>query len=88
MDRLGRRGQADPLVELPGGRGHGSKHVDAERKLWSIKTDSVLANGGKVSSTSVITPVDKNTITWQMKEQKVNGKEIPDTREVKMKRVK
>ncbi len=55
---------------------------------WNIKTDSVLANGSKVSSTSVITPVDKDTITWQMKDQKVNGKEIPDTQEVKMKRVK
>lgn len=55
---------------------------------WNIKTDSVLANGSKVSSTSVITPVDKDTITWQMKEQKVDGREIPDTKAVKMKRVK
>lgn len=55
---------------------------------WSIKTDSTLANGSKVTSTSVITLVDKDNITWQMKDQKVNGKEIPDTQEVKMTRMK
>jgi len=55
---------------------------------WSIKTDSILANGSKASSTSVITPVDADTITWKMKDQTVNGKEVPDTKEVKMKRVK
>ena len=55
---------------------------------WSIKTASTLANGSKVSSTSVITLVDKDNITWQMKDQKVDGKEMPDTREVKMSRMK
>jgi uncharacterized protein (TIGR02246 family) len=55
---------------------------------WNIKTESTLANGSKVSSTSVVTPVDADTITWQMKNQTVNGKEVPDTKEVKMKRVK
>jgi hypothetical protein len=55
---------------------------------WSVKTDSTLVNGSKVSSTSVITPLDADTITWQMKNQTVNGKEIPNSKEVKMKRVK
>lgn len=55
---------------------------------WNIKTDSVLANGSKVSSTSVVSLVDQDTITWQMKDQKVNGKEIPDTKAIKMKRTK
>jgi uncharacterized protein (TIGR02246 family) len=55
---------------------------------WNIKTESTLANGSKVSSTSVVTPVDADTITWQMKNQTVNGKEVPDTKAVKMKRVK
>lgn len=54
---------------------------------WTVNTDSVLASGAKVSSTSVITLVDQDTITWQMKDQKVNGKEVPDSGVVKMKRV-
>jgi len=57
-------------------------------KNWEIKTESVLANGHKVSSTSVITVVDEDTIAWQMKGQTVNGKKIADSKEVKMKRMK
>ena len=53
---------------------------------WTIKSETVLADGGKVSSTNIVTPVDANTITWQTKDQTVNGKAIPDTKEVKMKR--
>lgn len=57
-------------------------------KSWTVNTDSVLANGSKVNSTSVITLVDQNNITWQMKDQKMDGKEIPDSGVVKMKRVR
>lgn len=46
----------------------------------------MLADGAKVSSTNLVTPVDAGTFTWQSKEQKINGQPLPDTKEVKMKR--
>ena len=53
---------------------------------WTIKTNSTLADGSKVTATNIVTKVDANTITWQSKDQTVNGKPMPDTKEVKMKR--
>ncbi len=53
---------------------------------WLIKSESVLADGAKVTSTNVVTPVDAATFTWQSKEQKINGQALPDTREITMKR--
>src|SRR5262245_29829392 len=41
---------------------------------WVVKTESVLAGGKKVTSTNIITPVDDNTLTWQSRDQKMDGK--------------
>lgn len=53
---------------------------------WIVKTESVLADGGKVTSTNVITPVDAKTLSFQSRDQKVNGTALPDTKVMKMKR--
>jgi hypothetical protein len=53
---------------------------------WVLKTSSIVANGGKVTGTIIITRVDANTVAWQMKDQTLNDKPLPDTKEIKMKR--
>ena len=88
VDRLGCCRQADPLVDFQADGGTDQSTWTGNGNSWSIKTDWTLANGSKVSSTSVITLVDKDDVAWQMKDQKVDGKEMPDTREVKMSRMK
>jgi len=45
---------------------------------WTIKTNSTLADGSKVTATNIVTKVDANTITWQSKDQTVNGKSMPE----------
>ncbi|MEO5914306.1 MAG: SgcJ/EcaC family oxidoreductase [Luteolibacter sp.] len=70
--------------QADGGTGQSTWTKDGD--LWIIKTESILADGGKVSSTNIVTPVDADSITWQSKDQTVNGKSIPDTVVVKMKR--
>jgi uncharacterized protein (TIGR02246 family) len=55
-------------------------------KNWVVKANSTLSDGNKVSATHIITPVDDNTVTWQSKGQTLNGKLLPDTKEIKMKR--
>ncbi len=70
--------------QADGGTGHSVWTKDGNK--WVIKTESILADGGKVSSTNVVTPVDANSLTWQSKDQTVNGKAIPDSTVVKMKR--
>jgi uncharacterized protein (TIGR02246 family) len=53
---------------------------------WLIKSESVLADGAKITSTNIVTPVDASSFSWQSKEQKVNGQALPDTKEIIMKR--
>ncbi|MFO0787763.1 MAG: SgcJ/EcaC family oxidoreductase [Phycisphaerales bacterium] len=54
---------------------------------WTVKTNSTLQSGHKVSSTTTITRVDADTVTWQSKDQNVDGKPVADTPVVTMKRI-
>ncbi|HUO09408.1 MAG TPA: SgcJ/EcaC family oxidoreductase [Phycisphaerae bacterium] len=72
--------------ESDGGFGEGSWTKDG--KNWVIRTSSVLRSGSLMTSTTIVTRVDPDTITWQMKDQQLDGKAIPDSAVVKMKRVK
>jgi uncharacterized protein (TIGR02246 family) len=71
--------------QADGGFGESTWTKDGNK--WVVKTESVLADGSKVTSTSVAGSADGNTLTWQSKDQKLNGKPLPDTKEVKMKRI-
>lgn len=72
--------------ESDGGFGEGEWKKDGDR--WIIKMSSVLRSGSLMTATSIVTRVDANTITWQSTEQQVDGKALPDTPVVRMKRVK
>lgn len=54
---------------------------------WTVKTTSTLQSGHKASGTTTVTRVDPDTVTWQTKEQVVDGKAAPDTAVVTMKRI-
>ncbi len=72
--------------ESDGGFGEGSWTKEGEK--WVIRTSSVLRSGSLMTSTTIVTRVDPDTISWQMKDQQLDGKGIPDSAVVKMKRVK
>ena len=55
---------------------------------WYVKTHSVLRDGKKASATNVITVLDAHTISWQSTHRTLEGEALPDTKVVKMKRVK
>jgi uncharacterized protein (TIGR02246 family) len=69
-----------------GGFGEGSWARDGDK--FVIKSTAVLQDGRKMAATNVVTRVDANTITWQGKDRTLDGKPLPDMKEVKMKRVK
>ena len=58
------------------------------RQEWVVKTTSVLSDGKKATATYVLAPVDADTISFHATDRTVDGKKVPDTREVKMKRIK
>lgn len=54
---------------------------------WIIKSNVILPNGKKMAATNVVTRSGPDTITWQSKDRTLDGKALPDAKEIKMKRV-
>jgi uncharacterized protein (TIGR02246 family) len=69
-----------------GGFGEATWTRDGDR--WVIKSVLVLPDGKKVAATNIVTHVDADAITWQSKDRTVDGKPVPDIKEIKMKRAK
>jgi uncharacterized protein (TIGR02246 family) len=74
------------IFDATGGFGEGSWAQDG--KKWVVKTTSVLQDGKKAAATYVLTPVDADTTTLQARDRSEDGNRLPDTKEVKLKRVK
>ena len=53
-----------------------------------ITAAGVQADGGELTATNILTPVDKNAFTWQSIERTLDGKELPNIPPVKVTRVK
>jgi uncharacterized protein (TIGR02246 family) len=58
-----------------------------EGDQWIIKTNAILPNGKKLAATNIITRNGPDEITWQSKDRTLDGKALPDVKEIKMKRV-
>jgi uncharacterized protein (TIGR02246 family) len=68
-----------------GGFSEGAWSKDGNK--YTIKSVTTTPTGKKVAATNVVTMVDNDHLTWQSVKRSVDGKEIPDTEVVKMKRV-
>ena len=53
---------------------------------WTVRYTGVLADGGGLSSTHIVTPVDADHVTVQSKDRVRNGEKRPDLPEVKLTR--
>jgi uncharacterized protein (TIGR02246 family) len=74
------------IFDAAGGFGEGSWTKDGDK--WVIKTTSTLQDGKKATATYVVSAVDPDTVTLEAKDRTIEGKPIPDTKEIKLKRVK
>lgn len=72
--------------EPDGGFGDGQWTLQPDGS-WNVQTSSVLQSGHKATATTVVTRLDANTITYQAKNQTVDGKPVPDSAVVTMKRI-
>jgi uncharacterized protein (TIGR02246 family) len=64
----------------------GENTWSSEGDQWIIKTNAILPDGKKLAATNIITRSGPDTITWQSKDRTLDGKPLPDTAEIKMKR--
>jgi uncharacterized protein (TIGR02246 family) len=69
-----------------GGFGDGAWERDGKR--WVITANGVESDGSEVTATNILTPVDRDTFTWQSTERTVDGDDEPNGPPVKVKRVK
>jgi len=53
---------------------------------WTSKSSATLPDGTKATATNIITRVDADSITWEVKDRTLDGKPLPDIKAVKMKR--
>jgi hypothetical protein len=72
--------------ESDGGYAEGAWIPDGEK--WVNRVSAVTRTGSLMTSTTVVTRVDADTLTWQSKEQVMDGKSLPDSPVVTMKRAK
>jgi len=72
------------LFESSGGFGQGAWTKDGAK--WTIKVDTLLPDGKKATSTNAVTRVDADTLSWEVTERTLDGKQLPDIKGVKMKR--
>jgi uncharacterized protein (TIGR02246 family) len=72
--------------ESSGGFAEGTWSHDG--KTWTVKTSAVLSDGVKASATNVLTLIDANTISLSSKDRTLNGKAMPELKEVRLKRRK
>jgi uncharacterized protein (TIGR02246 family) len=74
------------IFDAAGGFGEGSWTQDGNK--WVVKTHSVLQDGKKATATFIVTYLDADTLSLQARDRSVGGQPIPDSPEVKLKRVK
>jgi uncharacterized protein (TIGR02246 family) len=74
------------VFDESGAFGEGSWTADGSH--WTAKTILVLPDGKKASATITLSRVDADTISLRSTERSVDGKSLPDTKEIKLTRVK
>jgi uncharacterized protein (TIGR02246 family) len=74
------------IFDESGGFGDGTWTHDGDK--WVCKSTHVRQDGKKATAAYVLTPVDADTLTLQARDRTEDGKQIPDTRVVKLKRGK
>jgi uncharacterized protein (TIGR02246 family) len=67
-----------------GSFGEGTWTREGDRLI--IKTQMILQDGRKIAATNIVTRINADTLGWQSRDRRVDGKELPDIKEIKMKR--
>jgi uncharacterized protein (TIGR02246 family) len=70
------------VFDTNGGFGEGTWSKRGES--WYVNSTLVLNTGEKATSINVLTPVDKNSFTWQATGREVGGVPLPETPKVKV----
>ncbi len=70
------------------GGGLGEATWSNEGKRWVLEATGVLPDGSELTATNIITPVDKDSFTWQSVARTADGTALPDVAPIRVTRVK
>jgi uncharacterized protein (TIGR02246 family) len=68
--------------------GFGEAIWSRDGKKWVLEAAGVLGDGGVMSATNILTPIDNNAFTWQSVNRSVGENDLPDVPPVRVTRVK
>jgi uncharacterized protein (TIGR02246 family) len=68
--------------------GFGDSVWARDGKRWLIEAAGVQSDGGELTATNILTPVDRDTFTWQSTQRVLDGEELADVPPVRVTRVK
>jgi uncharacterized protein (TIGR02246 family) len=74
------------MFDDDGGFGEGTWTRDGKR--WVIAATGVQADSGELTARNILTPVDRDTFSWQSTERTLDDEDLPNIPPVKVKRVK
>ena len=74
------------LFDDDGAFGDGAWTRDGKR--WVITANGVQADGSELTATNILTPIDKDSFSWQSIERTLDGEELPNIPPIKVTRVK
>jgi uncharacterized protein (TIGR02246 family) len=74
------------LFGSDGGFGEASWSPDGKR--WVLGATGVTADGGEMTATNILTPLDPDSFTWQSIDRTLNGEALPNIPPIKVTRVK
>jgi uncharacterized protein (TIGR02246 family) len=73
--------------DTSGNFGEGKWVKEGDNK-WVINSSMTLQSGKKVVATNILTRIDPDTVSWRSTGRSVDGEVFPDTKEIRMKRIK
>lgn len=74
------------LFDDDGGFGDGTWTRDGKR--WVISASGIQSDGGELTATNILTPVDKDSFTWQSTERTLDGESLLNVPPIRVTRVK
>jgi uncharacterized protein (TIGR02246 family) len=74
------------LFDDDGGFGDATWTQDGKR--WLIDASGVQADGGTLTARNILTPIDKDTFSWQSTERTLDGEPLSNIPPVKVRRIK
>jgi uncharacterized protein (TIGR02246 family) len=74
------------LFGSDGGFGEASWTLDGKR--WVLEATGVTADGSEMTATNILTPIDKDSFSWQSIDRARDGEDLPNVAPIKVTRVK